>query len=374
MAGNGNSMAACGGVTGLAKPGAIALKRSPLTRKPGKAAARPLPYSRKRLQANLTNRYKLGADRLSRSQRMFAELKAKIINDPVHRVIAQAGQIILGKERQIRLSLAIILARGHLLIEDVPGVGKTTLAHVLAKLLGLDFQRIQFTSDLLPADIIGGALYDRDNHVFRFHPGPIFAQMILADEINRASPKSQSALLEAMEERQVTAEGETRPLPEPFFVIATQNPSHQVGTFPLPESQLDRFLMRIHLGYPDAAAERALLEGRERRDMISDLTPALATPDLLDLQAKSRQTYTAPALLDYVQALIRYTRQSSDFVNGLSPRAGLAVLNAARAWAFMDDRHEIIPEDVQAVLPSVAGHRLYPVTGYPSLGSGQLAE
>ena len=198
--------------------------------------------------------------------------------------------------------------------------------------------------------------------------------MILADEVNRATPKAQSALLEAMEEHQVTAEGQTRPLPEPFFVIATQNPSHQVGTFPLPESQLDRFLMRIHLGYPDAAAERALLEGRERRDMISDLSPALGTADLLDLQAKARQIFAAPALLDYVQALIRYTRQSADFVNGLSPRAGLAVLNAARAWAFMDDRREVIPEDVQAVLPSVAGHRLYPATGFAPLGSGQLAE
>src|SRR5436190_6637721 len=192
-------------------------------------------------------------------------------------VVQQAGKIILGKERQIRLALACLLARGHLLIEDLPGVGKTTLAHVLAKLLGLNFHRIQFTSDMLPADIIGVSVYDRDSATFKFHPGPVFAQLILADEVNRATPKTQSALLEAMEEHQVTAEGETRRLPEPFFVIATQNPSHQVGTFPLPESQLDRFLMRIHLGYPDAAAERALLEGREPRDMISDLGAALAT-------------------------------------------------------------------------------------------------
>ena len=289
-------------------------------------------------------------------------------------VFTQVGRIILGKEQQIRLTVACILARGHLLIEDLPGMGKTTLAHALARTLGLDFQRIQFTSDLLPADILGVSVFDRDSSSFKFHPGPVFSQVILADEVNRATPKAQSALLEAMEEHQVTTEGATRPLPEPFFVIATQNPSHQVGTFPLPESQLDRFLMRIHLGYPDAAAERALLESRERRDMISDLTPVITTPDLLDLQSQVREVFTAPALLDYVQALIRYTRQSSDFVNGLSPRAGLAVLNAARAWAFMDDRDEIVPEDVQAVLPSVAGHRLYPVTGYPSLGSGQLAE
>jgi MoxR-like ATPase len=288
--------------------------------------------------------------------------------------LAQVGRIILGKEQQIRLTVACMLARGHLLIEDLPGMGKTTLAHALARTLGLDFQRIQFTSDLLPADILGVSVFDRDSSSFKFHPGPVFSQVILADEVNRATPKAQSALLEAMEEHQVTTEGATRPLPEPFFVIATQNPSHQVGTFPLPESQLDRFLMRIHLGYPDAAAERALLESRERRDMISDLTPVISTPDLLNLQSQVREVFTAPALLDYVQALIRYTRQTSDFVNGLSPRAGLAVLNAARAWAFMDDRREIVPEDVQAVLPSVAGHRLYPVTGYPSLGSGQLAE
>ena len=227
---------------------------------------------------------------------------------------------------------------------------------------------------MLPADILGVSVFDRDSSVFKFHPGPVFSQVILADEVNRATPKAQSALLEAMEEHQVTTDGATRPLPEPFFVIATQNPSHQVGTFPLPESQLDRFLMRIHLGYPDAAAERALLESRERRDMISDLTPVLATPDLLDLQTQVREIFTAPALLDYVQGLIRYTRQSADFVNGLSPRAGLAVLNAARAWAFMDDRHQVIPEDVQAVLPSVAGHRLYPVTGYASLSGGQVVE
>src|ERR1700682_5749071 len=239
---------------------------------------------------------------------MLLEARSRLAAGPTEAVIALAGQVILGKERQIRLSLACILARGHLLIEDVPGVGKTTLAHVLAKLLGLDFQRIQFTSDLLLADIIGGALYDRDNHVFRFHPGPIFAQMILADEINRASPKSQSALLEAMEERQVTAEGETPPLPDPVFVIATQNPAHQSGTSPLPESQLDRFLLRIQLGYPDSTAERQLLRGQERREMIAEISPCMNLEQLMALQRLVPTMHVSEALLDYVQALIQPTR------------------------------------------------------------------
>src|SRR3982751_7056925 len=224
---------------------------------------------------------------------MLVDARSRLVANPTEAVVAAAGQVILGKERQIRLAMACILARGHLLIEDVPGVGKTTLSHALARLLGLEYQRIQFTSDLLPADIIGVSIFDRETSSFRFHAGPIFAQIILADEINRASPKAQSALLEAMEEHQVTAEGETRPLPEPFFVIATQNPMHQVGTFPLPESQLDRFLMRIELGYPDAAAERALLQGIDRRDMLPQLAACIQPENLIELQRSARDVHAS---------------------------------------------------------------------------------
>jgi len=277
---------------------------------------------------------------------------------PLHNVIAQTEQVILGKPHQIRLAMSCLLARGHLLIEDLPGVGKTTLAHALARSLGLQFQRIQFTSDMLPADILGVSIFQRDSNEFKFHPGPIFAQMILADEVNRAMPKTQSALLEAMEEKQVTIEGETRPLPTPFFVIATQNPTYQIGTFPLPESQLDRFLMRIQLGYPDAQAERGLLAGVERREIVSKLTPQMSAAELLSLQQQVKQVFASPALLDYVQAIVRHTRESSRFVHGLSPRAGLSLLAAARAWALLDGRDAAIPEDVQAVLPGVSSHRL----------------
>jgi MoxR-like ATPase len=279
---------------------------------------------------------------------------------PVARIIEAASQIILGKEAQIRMALACLIARGHLLIEDIPGVGKTTLAHVLARSLGLHFQRIQFTSDMLPADIIGVSIYERDGGAFKFHPGPIFAQVILADEVNRATPKTQSALLEAMEEHQVTAEGETRKLPEPFFVIATQNPTEQVGTFPLPESQLDRFLMRIELGYPDRNAERALLSGTDRRDMLASLDACMGPGELVELQGNAQRVHVAPALLDYVQALIDYTRRAPEFISGLSPRAALALVHSARAWALIEGRDKVIPEDVQAVLPGVAGHRLRP--------------
>ncbi len=272
----------------------------------------------------------------------------------------QIGAVILGKERQIRLTLACLLAKGHLLIEDLPGVGKTTLAHALARSLGLKFQRIQFTSDMLPADITGVSVFDQHTGGFKFHPGPIFAQMILADEVNRATPKAQSALLEAMEERQVTVEGETRFLPQPFFVMATQNPSHQVGTFPLPESQLDRFLMCIRLGYPDSRAERQLLEGSDRRELVSALRPRLAVDQLAALQQAVRALHVAPPLLDYVQAILSHTRQSPDFISGLSPRSGLNLVQAARAWALLEGRTFVIPEDVQAVLPSVVAHRLQP--------------
>jgi MoxR-like ATPase len=273
-------------------------------------------------------------------------------------LLISANQIILGKEQQIRLAVCCLLARGHLLIEDIPGVGKTTLSHALAKLLGLNYQRIQFTSDILPADIIGSSIYDINKQQFSFHYGPLFNQMILADEVNRSTPKAQSALLEAMEEHQVTVEGKTYPLPEPFFVIATQNPSHQIGTFPLPESQLDRFLMRVELGYPDHQAERELLTGQNRASLIHNLPTQLPPEMLLSLQTAVTEIHVSPALLDYLQALIDYSRQSAEYPCGLSPRAGLALLTAAKAWAFMQQHDSVLPEDVQAVLPSVAGHRL----------------
>jgi len=273
-------------------------------------------------------------------------------------LLASANKIILGKELQIKLAVCCLLAKGHLLIEDVPGVGKTTLSHTLAKLLGFNYQRIQFTSDILPADILGASIFNVKNSQFTFHPGPIFNQMVLADEINRASPKAQSALLEAMEEHQVTVEGKTYPLPLPFFVIATQNPSHQIGTFPLPESQLDRFLMRIELGYPTEKAERELLEGGNRFGLIAELETQVQADQLENMQQKVMEIFVSSAVLDYVQALIRYTRESTDFYCGLSPRAGIALLTAAKAWAFMDGRKAVLPDDVQLVLPAVAGHRL----------------
>lgn len=288
------------------------------------------------------------------------------VNTDITRIVERINRVILGKERQVRLCLACLLARGHLLIEDLPGVGKTTLAHALARSLGLDYQRIQFTSDLLPADILGAAIYDRESGGLRFHPGPIFAQVILADEINRASPKAQSALLEAMEEGQVSIEGETRPLPTPFFVIATQNPSEQVGVFPLPESQIDRFLMRLSLGYPGPAAERELLAGEDRRDLLADLEPALAPSAFAAMQAQARTVTVSDALLDYLQAIIEASRRNASFAGGLSPRGGLALKHAAQAWAYLGGRRFVLPEDVQAILPGVVAHRLHPA---PAVGA-----
>jgi MoxR-like ATPase len=280
-------------------------------------------------------------------------------------VLEQLGRIVVGKDTPLKLALACLLARGHLLIEDIPGVGKSTLAQALAGMLGLHYARIQFTSDLLPADVLGVSIFDPAAHNFRFHSGPIFHSVVLADEINRAPPKTQSALLEAMEERQVSADGETRPLPDPFFVIATQNPSEQIGAYPLPESQLDRFLMAIELGYPDPAAERELLISGDRRVRIATLSPCADPATLLAWQREAAAVHVAPALLDYVQALLAASRGTgssgthlSGIQRGLSPRAGLLLVAAARAWALVAGRPMVLPEDVQAVFPAVAGHRL----------------
>ncbi len=279
------------------------------------------------------------------------------------RLIDQISTIIVGKRPQIVDSIACLLAGGHLLIEDVPGVGKTTLAHAIAVSLGLRFARVQFTADLMPTDLVGVSIYERSKEAFVFHPGPVFAQVLLADEINRAGPKAQSALLEAMEEHQVSVDGETRPLPAPFFVIATQNPSDQLGTYPLPESQLDRFLMRITLGYPDHASERALLAGQDRREAIQSLQPLMRPAELMAAQKAVLGVHASGALLDYLQALIAATRSGAWFSEGLSPRAGIAVLRAAKARAFLDGRDHVAPDDIQAILPQATAHRLVPVAG-----------
>ena len=279
------------------------------------------------------------------------------------RLTDQISTIIVGKRPQIRDCVACLLAGGHLLIEDVPGVGKTTLAHALAVSLGLRFSRTQFTADLMPSDLIGVSVYERSKEAFVFHPGPVFAQVLLADEINRAGPKTQSALLEAMEEHQVTVEGETRALPRPFFVIATQNPTDQLGTYPLPESQLDRFLMCLTLGYPDKASERALLSGLDRRDAIGALAAVMSPEELMAAQQEVLKVAVSDALLDYLQALIAATRSGAWFVDGLSPRAGIAVLRAAKAHALLDQRDYVAPDDVQAILTQTVAHRLVPVAG-----------
>ncbi|WP_078084612.1 AAA family ATPase [Microbulbifer mangrovi] len=273
-------------------------------------------------------------------------------------IVADIGKVLLGKEHQVKLALACLLARGHLLIEDLPGMGKTTLAHALAQVLGLSYKRVQFTSDMLPADIIGVSIFERDSGQFRFHEGPVFSQLLLADEINRSSPKTQSALLEAMEEHQVSIDGETRALPEPFFVIATQNPLQQSGTFVLPESQLDRFLMRISLGYPTREAERALFQGVDPRAQLARLAPRINSEGLRKLQSLVGQVKASDSLLDYLERLVLHSRQSPECTVGLSPRGALALLHAARAWALIHNRSHLLPEDLQAVLPAVAGHRL----------------
>ncbi|MFN4352033.1 MAG: AAA family ATPase [Hylemonella sp.] len=295
---------------------------------------------------------------------MDAQPKLKILLD-------QLNTVIVGKTAQVQDGVACLLAGGHLLIEDAPGVGKTTLAHALARSFGLQFSRVQFTADLMPSDLSGVSVYDRNQSAFVFHPGPIFAQVLLADEINRASPKAQSALLEAMEEKQVSIEGETRPLPSPFFVIATQNPQEQLGTHPLPESQLDRFLMRISLGYPDRASERALLAGSDRREMVDRLPGLLSSEELKALQQQVQAVHAAPPLLDYLQDLIAATRNGRWFVQGLSPRAGLAVLRAAKAQALLSGRDYVAPDDLQAILPQTTAHRLVPVA---SAGRGPLEQ
>ncbi|MGI1678208.1 MAG: MoxR family ATPase [Cellvibrionaceae bacterium] len=276
----------------------------------------------------------------------------------LEQITQQVGTVLLGKETQIKLALSCLLAKGHLLIEDLPGMGKTTLAHALANVLGLSYQRVQFTSDMLPADILGFSIFDRESNQFNFHPGPVFSQVLLADEINRTSPKTQSALLEAMEERQVTIEGETRPLPNPFFVIATQNPSTQSGTFPLPESQLDRFLMRIELGYPDEKSERQLLMGANPRERIENMTPVVDLIKFSELQSQVDNVIASEALIDYLQRLVHYTRTSQKFHIGLSPRGALSLLKSAKAWALLDGRTHVIPEDIQAVAVSVIAHRV----------------
>ncbi len=296
------------------------------------------------------------------------------MQEVIKNTIDQVGTIVLGKEHQIKLALTCLISGGHLLIEDLPGMGKTTLSQTLARALGLSFNRIQFTSDLLPADILGISVFDKNSGGFTFHPGPIFNQLILADEINRATPKSQSALLEAMEERQVTVEGETRMLPTPFFVIGTQNPNTQAGTFPLPESQLDRFLMRIELGYPDPAAERTLMKGEDRREVMKRLQPTMDGEQLTFLQGLSADVKVSEALIDYVQRLVHYTRQSPEFAYGLSPRGALALLGCAKSWALIDDRRHVVPEDVQAVLPGIVEHRLREAADFTGHGGSALAQ
>lgn len=289
------------------------------------------------------------------------------------RAASEIGKVLLGKERQVRLALCCLASGGHLLLEDLPGMGKTTLSHALAKVLGLQYRRVQFTSDLLPGDILGASIFDRQTNQFKFLPGPVFTQVLLADEINRSTPKTQSALLEAMAEQQVTIDGQTRPLPQPFFVIATQNPLTQAGTFALPESQLDRFLMRLSLGYPDPAAERRLLSGEDAHKQLQQLQQCVTPEQLQKIQNAVDSVHTSEQLLDYVQRLIAYTRSEPGFAFGLSPRGALALLRSAKVWALMNGRGHVVPEDVQTVLPPVVEHRLHATVDHAGDG-GALVE
>jgi MoxR-like ATPase len=292
----------------------------------------------------------------------------------INQLIADIGKVLLGKEQQIKLALTCLFARGHLLLEDLPGMGKTTLAHALANVLGLNYKRVQFTSDLLPADILGVSVFDRNSNQFSFHPGPVFTQVLLADEINRTTPKTQSALLEAMAEYQVTIDGETRELPQPFFVIATQNPITQSGTFPLPESQLDRFLMRIELGYPDRQAELEIYRGNDPSRGLSSLKGRITTEQLQQVQAAVDKVTASDGLLDYVQRLVEFTRTEAEFSLGISPRGALALLRCAKTWALIHGRKHVIPEDIQAVMPSVVAHRVRDAANYTDQSGYALVE
>lgn len=312
---------------------------------------------------------------IDKNQAVEIELNSDtLVHKVCDSIVNQVGRVILGKREQIQIALCCLIAEGHLLIEDIPGIGKTTLAKVLAESLGLEFRRIQCTSDMLPGDILGVSVFEQKTASFKFHPGPIFTQVLLSDEINRATPKTQSALLEAMEERQVTIEGETRPLSRPFFVIATQNPLEQAGTFPLPESQLDRFLIRIEIGYPDRASEKDLLRGGGTQDIIEEIEPLVSPTEVISFQQKAAAVHVSDALVEYVQDLVDYTRTSPVFHIGLSPRAGLSILRAARSWAFILGRDYVLPEDVQKMLPYVVGHRLRQIDGQGEVAKDELME
>jgi len=296
------------------------------------------------------------------------------MNKLINQIISEVSTVLLGKEQEIKLALTCLFSQGHLLIQDLPGMGKTTLSHALGKVLGLEYNRIQFTSDMLPADILGVSIFDKHSGQFEFHKGPVFTQLLLADEINRTTPKTQSALLEAMEEKQVTIEGTTHKLDEPFFVIATQNPVAQAGTFPLPESQLDRFLMRISLGYPNREAERELFMGLNPRDKIADIQPCLTLETLKQIQTAAQQVHISDAVLDYVQSVVEYTRTHAEFAYGVSPRGALALVRCAKTWAFVDGRQHVLPEDVQRVMPPVLNHRVRDAVDYGDASGQALVE